>query len=259
MAKDLKTISDFNDIIFQLRNKEYGAYMLRKMYNRNVTISLMIGVFIMSTVVITPFFEARAIENRKKHPERQVEIRMENLDQPNEIVAPPPPPPPPPADVIKQARYIPPVVVDSVKREDEVQLMTADDAQTSVKNEDAVEVVQEVREEVQQDQDKSEPFLSVEEMPLPPGGMPGLYKYIAENTHYPETAVENNIQGKVFVKFCVTPKGTVDKISIFKGVDPELDAEAIRVVKTFPQFEPGKQFGRPVPVWLIVYINFQLK
>lgn len=92
-----------------------------------------------------------------------------------------------------------------------------------------------------------------------PGGETELQKYNAEHTQYPEVAKENNIQGKVFVKFCVTSKGDVDKVSISKGVDPELDAEEIRVVKTLPPFKPAKQGGKPVPVWFTVSINFQLK
>jgi len=60
------------------------------------------------------------------------------------------------------------------------------------------------------------------------------------------------------VIFCVTSKGKIEKISILKSVDPELDAEAIRVVKTFPPFKPGRQYGKPVPVWYIVPFNFQL-
>ena len=75
---------------------------------------------------------------------------MENLDQPTETVAPPPPPPPPPADVVQQQKYVPPVVVDSIKPEDVVQLMTADDAQIEVQNEEVVEIVEDVKEEVQE-------------------------------------------------------------------------------------------------------------
>jgi protein TonB len=99
----------------------------------------------------------------------------------------------------------------------------------------------------------------VEEMPMFPGGEIELQRFLAENTQYPEVAKENNIQGKVIVKFCVTPKGGVDQVSILKGVDPELDKEALRVVATLPPFKPGKQGGKAVPVWFIVPINFQLK
>jgi len=249
----------FDDIVFENRNKEYGAYRLRKKYNRNVIIALIIGIVIMSTAIITPYLNAKAAENRAKKTERQVEIKMENLDQPTETVAPPPPPPPPPEDVVQQSRYVPPVVVDSVKPEETVQLMTADQAQVEVQNEEVVEEVQVVAEEVQENVDEAEPFVVVEEMPMFPGGEPALLAYIAEHTQYPEVAKENNIQGKVIVRFCVTSKGGVDKVSILKSVDPELDAEAIRVVQSLPAFKPGKQGGKPVPVWYMVPINFTLK
>jgi periplasmic protein TonB len=258
MEKDLKRVSDFDDIVFRNRNKEYGAYTLRKRYSRNVTISLLIGVAITATAIIAPYLSAKALGDRQKRAERMVEIKMENLDQPAEQIALPPPPPPPLSDALQQQKYVPPVVVDSVKPEDNVQLMTADEAQTIVKNEEAVEIVSEVKEEVQEEKADQEPFLSVEEMPVPPGGIAGLFKYIGENTKYPEVAKENNIQGKVFIRFCVTSKGDVEQVSVIKSVDPELDAEAIRVVKTFPRFTPGKQAGKPVPVWFTVFINFQL-
>lgn len=258
MAKNTIKAPSFDDIVFEKRNKEYGAYRLRKKYNRNVLISLAIGVALISTVIITPYLNAKAAENRAKRAERQVEIKMENLDQPAEQIAPPPPPPPPPQDVVQQAKYVPPVVVDSVKPEENVQLMTADQAQIEVQDEEVVEIV-EVKEEVQEEEPEAEPFVVVEEMPLFPGGDAALLAFIAENTQYPEVAKENNIQGKVIVRFCVTSKGTVDRVSVLKGVDPELDKEAIRVVQTLPAFKPGKQGGKPVPVWYMVPINFTLK
>jgi len=258
MAQENIKAPAFDDIVFELRNKEYGAYTLRKRYNRNVAISLMIGTIILAVTIITPYLNAKAAENRAKRAERQVEIKMENLDQPNETVAPPPPPPPPPVDVVQQAKYVPPVVVDSVKEEDNVQLMTADEAQIEVKDEE-VEIVEEVKEEVQEEDPEATPFVVVEEMPMFPGGDVELLKYIGEHTQYPEIAKENNIQGRVIVRFCVTSKGGVSQVSILKGVDPELDAEAIRVVNTLPAFKPGKQGGKPVPVWYMVPITFTLK
>jgi len=184
---------------------------------------------------------------------------MENLDTPNEAVAPPPPPPPPPQDVVQQARYVPPVVVDSVKPEEATQLMTADEAQVEVKNEEVVEFVEEIKEEVQEEEPEPEPFVVVEEMPMFPGGDAALLQYIGEHTNYPEVAKENNIQGRVIVRFCVTSKGGVNQVSVLKGVDPELDKEAIRVVESLPAFKPGKQGGKPVPVWYMVPITFTLK
>ena len=101
------------------------------------------------------------------------------------------------------------------------------------------------------------PYVAVEEMPQFPGGNPALYKYISNNMRYPESAKEKNIQGKVVIKFCVTATGSIDQISVLKGLSPDVDAEAIRVVKTFPVFSPGKKEGVAVPVWYLVPITFK--
>jgi TonB family protein len=106
--------------------------------------------------------------------------------------------------------------------------------------------------------DQETPFVIAEEMPMFNGGDIALLSYLAKNTRYPETAKTNKIQGKVIVRFCVTSEGGVDRISVLKSVSPELDEEAIRVVGTLPSFIPGRQGGKPVPVWYMVPINFAL-
>ena len=106
--------------------------------------------------------------------------------------------------------------------------------------------------------DEETPFVVVEEMPLFPGGDKELLKFIAVNTKYPENAKANNIQGRVILRFCVTKTGSVNRISILKGVNYELDAEAVRVVSELPQFTPGKQGGKAVNVWYMVPITFAL-
>lgn len=103
-----------------------------------------------------------------------------------------------------------------------------------------------------------EPFVVVEEMPMFPGGDSTLLQYLALNTKYPESARTKKIEGRVIVRFCVTKAGGIDKVSIIKGVDPELDAEAARVVNTIPPFKPGKQGGKPVNVWYMVPVSFAL-
>lgn len=259
MEKDLQNVPAFVDIVFESRNKEYGAYVLRKKYNSSVIISLFISIILLASAVIGPFLNAKAIENRQKHIDREVQIKLENLDPANQPVTPPPVTPPPPVEAVQPAKYIPPVVVDTVKPEEEAMLMTADEAQQEVKNLDVVEVVPETRQEVVEAEPEQQPFIVVEEMPMFPGGISELLKYVADHLQYPEIAKENNIQGRVTVQFCVTPTGGVDRVSVLRGVDAELDAEAIRVVKTLPPFIPGKQGGKPVPVWFQLPINFQLK
>lgn len=262
MAKEKKDAPTFLEIVFEKRNKEYGAYVLRKKYARTMILAMLVGIVGFSTGVIAPYLNAKALEGRHAREEYVVEIQMENLEQPTDAVAPPPPPPPPPAEeAVQQTRYVPPVVVDTIKPEEVRRLMTADDARIEVVNLDVTEVVSviEVMEEVQQEEPEPEPFIVVEEMPMFPGGEVELLRYINENTVYPEVAKENNIQGRVIVRFCVTSKGSVDQVSVLKGVDPELDKEAMRVVSTLPPFRPGKQGGKPVPVWYMVPITFTLK
>jgi protein TonB len=258
MATELKGIPNFDEIVFKTRNKEYGAYVLRKRYNHNLIVAMMIGVIVLGTLVIAPYLNARAADTHAKHDELRVEIKMEDLDRPTEKVAPPPELPPP-TDAVQQQKYVPPQVVDSIKPEDMKQLMTADEAQTEVTNKDVVEIIPQVKEEVQEEETEPAPFIIVEEMPSFPGDEPALMKWISEHIEYPEIAKENNIQGRVIIRFCVTSKGGVDMVNVYKSVDPELDAEAIRVVKSLPAFKPGKQGGKAVPVWFVVPINFQLK
>jgi TonB family protein len=103
------------------------------------------------------------------------------------------------------------------------------------------------------------PYTDVDEMPVYPGGDQALLKYIGNNTIYPDKAKNENIQGRVIVRFCVNENGTINRVSTLKGVSPELDAEAVRVVKTLPAFKPGKKGGIAVPVWYMVPITFTLK
>lgn len=103
-----------------------------------------------------------------------------------------------------------------------------------------------------------EPFVVVEEMPLFPGGDSALLQFIAGNTKYPEAAKIKGITGKVIVRFCVNKTGGVDRVTVIRGVDPELDKEAERVVSSLPSFKPGRQGGKDVNVWYMVPINFAL-
>jgi TonB family protein len=122
---------------------------------------------------------------------------------------------------------------------------------TSPPTSETIELSPEIPDEV--------PFVVVEEMPEFPGGDAALLKYIAANTTYPEKAKKKNIEGRVIIRFCVRANGSVNQISIIKGVDPEVDAEALKVVGTLPDFKPGRQGGKAVPVWYMVPITFTLK
>jgi len=102
------------------------------------------------------------------------------------------------------------------------------------------------------------PYVAVDEMPMFPGGDAALMKYISSNLQYPSNAQENNVQGKVIIRFCVTAEGGINQITVLKGVDNDLDKEAMRVVNKLPAFKPGKKEGVAVPVWYMVPITFRL-
>ena len=101
-------------------------------------------------------------------------------------------------------------------------------------------------------------YVVVETMPEFPGGDLGLMKYIQKNVKYPAIAKEYNITGKVYVSFIVDKKGSVTNVKIVRGVDKNLDAEAMRVVKSLPKYKPGKQRGKAVRVMFTIPINFTL-
>jgi TonB family protein len=103
-----------------------------------------------------------------------------------------------------------------------------------------------------------EPFVVVEEMPMFPGGDAALLKYITDNIRYPESAKTNNISGRVIIRFVVNSEGKAEEATVLRGVDPSLDEEAIRVVNSLPVFSPGKQGGKPVPVYYMVPVTFSL-
>ena len=160
---------------------------------------------------------------------------------------PPPTTPPPPQQVVEVLT----IVDDDTEIEEEFEM---DD--TDVDEDTQIEFV-EIEEEVEEEE--AQIFFIVETMPVFPGGDLGLRKYIAQHTKYPNIARENGIEGRIYVRFCVTETGKVSKVSVLRGVDPILDKEALRVVKALPSWKPGEQRGKKVRVWYTVPINFQLQ
>lgn len=96
-------------------------------------------------------------------------------------------------------------------------------------------------------------------MPEFPGGEVALRSFLARNTKYPEVALQAGVKGKVYVRFVIETNGEVSNVQIARGVDPALDAEAIRVVSALPKWRPGLQGGRPVRVSYTVPIHFQIQ
>ncbi len=146
------------------------------------------------------------------------------------------------------------IVDDDVQIDDELILEDMEaDQNTEI---EIMDFEPEEEEEVQE----QEIFYIVEDMPSFQGkGQDGFREWIQQNLRYPEIAAENGISGRVFVRFVVEPDGSVSNVEVVRGVDPALDAEAVRVVKSSPKWSPGKQRGKPVRVAYTFPIVFVLQ
>ena len=259
MSKENKDIVSFDEIVFENRNHDYGAYYLRKIYKKNTTLAVIIGMTVLLIVAGTPFIMASLNQDTKVFIDDTQEANLMKVDKQVEDEPPPPPPPPPPPALEQQVKFTAPVVVDSV--EEKVELATSDQiVQTTNNNVVTDEVVEVTNNTVIETKDETaEVFLIVEEMPVFPGGDEELRKFIASNIKYPEIAKENGVQGKVYIYFVINAEGGVEQIEIKRSVDPYLDKEAIRVIQSMPKWTPGKQRGRPVKVAYTVPINFTLQ
>ncbi len=158
---------------------------------------------------------------------------------------PPPPPPPPAAPEVLEIHED-----DEVIEED----LFIQDVETDEDQE--IEIVEVVEEEEEEEEVFN--FYVLEDQPMFPGGNEAITAWIAKNTTYPEIAKDNGITGKVFVQFVIEKDGSVTNVKVMRAVDPYLDKEAVRVVKSMPKWKPGKQRGKPVKVSFQVPINFKL-
>lgn len=159
---------------------------------------------------------------------------------------PPPPPPPQTTEVIN-------IVEDDVEIEDELIL-----EDTEADQDDVIDIVE--FDEEEEEVNEQEVFFVVEDMPTFQGQSSDAFRiYIQKNLRYPVIAQENGISGRVFVQFDVDATGAIKNVMVVRGVDPSLDKEAVRVVKSSPKWTPGKQRGRPVRVRFTFPIVFQLQ
>jgi protein TonB len=254
MKRNISKIPEFDEIIFENRNKNYGAYDLRKRYNSVTSLSILIGVFIAASLVISLSFTVKD-EITIRTPNTSGPIIISTYD-PTVLVLPEPIRVP--AGMERAFRNLKPVVTDDTSgltryiptNEDfsKIPDPKVNDTASFSGRQPEPEIPVEV-----------EPQVFVQERPEFPGGDQALLQLIAESTSYPQGALENNIQGKVLLKFVVNADGSVGRIEIVKGVDPFLDKEAIRVIGSLPRFRPGKQNGVAVPVWFMIPVSFRLK
>ncbi len=254
-------ISDFDDLVFEHKNRDYGAYQLRKRYNRAVLTGTIIASILAVAVILIPFLARPSSERIISGGGGYIQVRMEKLQPPpEEIYVPPAPPPPDASRMPETVEYVAPVIVDSIIPADQAQIIT-DEALAS-SNSDIIDVTagSGFGEDLLSGGDGSgneEPLFIVEVMPTFKGGDLNKFRdWVGQRTKYPEEAITNKIRGTVFLTFIVEKDGSVSNVTVIKGVHPMLDDEAVRAISESPKWSPGLQRGQPVRVRFQIPLSF---
>ena len=265
------------DLVFEGRNKEYGAYVLRKDTGKRNLKSMLI-VFAVIIAIMAAVAAKVAIENAfPKKVAMETDVELSKLAQKKE------------AKVEKKApvkveeqkvvekvkssvKFTPPVIKkdDEVKPEEELKSQedlnktnTAIGSFDVKGNDEAGGEVLKAKEVIAQPEppkeEETKVFDVVEVMPSFPGGQGARFEWLSKNIKYPVVAEENGVQGRVIVTFVVERNGSITDVQVVKSVDPSLDKEAVRVVKAMPHWIPGKQNGSAVRVKFTVPVTFRLQ
>jgi periplasmic protein TonB len=260
MYDNLRKWLDFDDLLFRSRNKDYGAYQLRKKYNSVVFTGIIIASFIVSLAVILPFVLRPHNDNVLFGSRSYVQVKMENLEPPKEeIYVPPSPPPPQSVHVEEIVRYVPPEVVDSIPLIEKSQLSTDEYLNQTTKDKLAYNGTG-TGDDLMSGQDGTEtddPFFIVEVMPsFKGGGIEKFREWVKNRTTYPQEAYKKKIRGTVYLTFIVEKDGSVSNVTVVKGVDPLLDDVAVKTISESPKWIPGLQRGEPVRVRYSIPLSF---
>lgn len=255
-------ISDFDDLVFEHRNREYGAYQLRKRYNRAVFAGLITSVIFAVIGVMIPFISRPAGDKVVMGGTGYYQVTLENLQPPpEEFYVPPPPPSASMAQKMQEVvEYVPPVVVDSIVPVELAPLST-DEILSATEGEGVDASGSGFGDELIEGGDSygnEEPLFIVETMPTFRGGDLNVFRnWVNKRTRYPEEAITNKIRGTVFLTFIVEKDGTVSNVTVIKGVHPLLDDEAVKAIASSPKWSPGLQRGQPVRVRFQIPLTFQ--
>jgi len=265
--------ADILDIVFEGRNKDYGAYELRKTYNQRL-IKALIGTAIVIALVFVVYFLSNLTGGPKKQAVVVQDVQLEEVKEEKKNEPPPPPPPKVEPPKVEMAKFTPPKIVkdNEVKEEEkppeqakleETKIGTVN--QEGVKDEgitappasDAGKGVVEAPKETE-DYDKT--FTKVEIESEYPGGSAAWLRFLNKNLRYPEEAVNNEIQGTVIVQFIVDKEGNVSDVQAVSGPEAGgLREEAMRVIKRSGRWTPAIQNGRNVKSYKKQPVGFKLE
>ena len=252
-----------NNIVFAHRNREYGAFVIRRDYDKRL---LIIMIALIGTIGLA-YGAYKVVQSIPEEIEEEKPMDMSQFT----IAAPPPEdlPPPPPEEPIppmeKSVAFLPPVVSDEEQTDPPPIQEDMDDKKSSTLDNDTdnesftapqtpkVEIIEKAKE--------PEIALDVEEYAEFPGGKKAMMEFLNKNIKYPQLAIEQGIQGRCFLRFVVSTEGKISDVRVLRGVPdcPECDKEAIRVVKSMPRWKPGKNNGRGVNSYFDMPVSFTLE
>lgn len=271
--RELRTSMD--DLVFEGRNKSYGAFQLRRLYDKHMTRGIILGILLFLLAVSTPQI-IRMVKGFLPEQKEELVFKEVTLAEPPPIdpLKPPPPPPPEvrPPPIKDQIKFVPPVVKKDEEvieeepppptieeiQEKEISTVTEEGQEGGI-DASLIEPDLPVAPAVIEEPAEEKPFTYVEQMPSFPDGTEAMYKYIYEHIKYPAIARENGISGQVIVQFVVSKEGDITKAKVVRGLGGGLSEEALRVVNGMPRWKPGKHNGRAVPVTFTLPIKFVLQ
>ncbi|GAB3518049.1 energy transducer TonB [Emticicia fontis] len=258
-----------DEILFEHRNKDYGAYELRKTYTSTVNRAMWIGITAFSALFITSYIFAHQKEDDKTLIAH--EYILQNFEEPDQppVEKIPEPEPPKPIEQKQTIRYVAPEVVNNP--EVEVVPPTPEEMEKSIisnvttpgeETEGIAEtpppVAPPVETKIAEVEDENKEFLSVEVSPSFMGGVNEMYKFLGKTLKYPSAAQRQNVEGRVYMSFVVEKDGSITDVHVMKGIGFGCDEEATRAVKLMPKWIAGKQNGRNVRVRFTIPVSFKL-
>jgi protein TonB len=256
-----------DDFIFTNRNHEYGAFELRKGYEKTMRKSFLIG----SAIFVLALFISNIYANRDQTAEKPwTTMNPGDYHFPPPVEPPIVIPPPPVAEVpdVPTTEFLPPeITLDPIEDDTpptQVTLSIAPPAEVTnvgIPDDIGLPIEEDAKPEeivvIKPVEDKE--FIVVEQLAEYPGGMKAMIEFLSNNLKYPAAAVRSNISGKVFLSFGVDKNGNIYDVTVTKGIGFNCDEEAVRVVKAMPKWKPGRQSGNAVKSRFNLPIAFMLE
>jgi protein TonB len=258
MRNENAELPSMDDLVFENRNKEYGAYAIRKAYYDNVHKALLYVLISFAAVMaLTLFFPGAPLVKVPKIPKGIIEFNiLPTIEAPR--------PAAPSAPIRRAVTRVAPTVTSSVVADEIDPAITDTNSGTPNGADNGVAPIEGTGPTTAEPVvatptivEPPQPFVHPEVMPQYEGGMDGLTKYMRKNLRYPAIARRMGTEGSVYVSFIVGTQGQVSDVKVIKGISKECDEEAVRVVSKMPSWIAGRQGNAPVMVRMVLPIKFQ--